>query len=221
MNRKLFTAINFFIAIATVTAIIVTLIIGSRASRLDELGVPYWAHVVTFTILSNIFLGIVALVSGVISLVKHDEPLPRALKTWYLVAVSAGILTFLTVVLFLGPLRVARGKNYLDLLAETMFFLHFFDPVLAAVTLVFFPETTKITLKSRLLATLPIVIYAIPYVIFVILLKIWPDFYGVTFGGRYYLTPLVFLVFWVVIFAIASLLAFLHNKRLQKTPKIC
>lgn len=221
MNRKLFTIINFFIAIATVTAITVTLIVGSRASRLDELGIPYWEHIVTFTVLSNIFLGIVALVSGIISLAKHNKPLPRALKTWYLIAASAGILTFLTVILFLGPLRVMRGKNYFDLITETMFFLHFFDPVLAAVTLVFFPETTKITLKSRLLATLPIILYAIPYVIFVIFLKIWPDFYGVTFGGRYYLTPLVFLVFWAVIFGVASLLAFLHNKRLQKTPEIC
>lgn len=221
MNRKLFTVINFFIAIATVTAIVVTLIVGSRASRLDELGIPYWEHIVTFTILSNIFLGLVALVAGIISLVRRKKPLPRALKTWYLVAASAGMLTFLTVVLFLGPTRVMRGKNYLDLLAETMFFLHFFDPILAAVTLVFFPETTKITLKSHFLATLPIVLYAIPYVIFVIFLKIWPDFYGVTFGGHYYLTPFVFLVFWGAIFGIASLLAFLHNKRLQKTPKIC
>lgn len=225
MNRKnlLFIISNLFIFITTAIAVPLTLIIGSRASRLDNLGLPYWAHIATFTIISNIFLGLIALIAAVFAIVcfnKH-RPLPKALSTWYLAAASAGMLTLLTVVFFLAPMRAINGKNYFDMLLEMMFFLHFLSPLLFALTFVFLYRSTKIGLKSRLLATLPVVIYAVPYVICVIFLKIWPDFYGVTFGGRYYLTPLVFVVFWLVIFGISTTLAFLHNKSLQKTPKIC
>ena len=225
MNRKnfFFILINLFIFITTAIAVPVTLIVGSRATRLDNLGIPYWEHIVTFTILSNIFLGLVALAAVLIAIVNFNKnrPLPKALATWYLTAVSAGMLTFLTVILFLAPMRAIGGKNYFDMLLESMFFLHFLNPLLAALTFIFLMDGAKVQLKSRLLAVLPIIIYAIPYATCVIILKIWPDFYGVTFGGRYYLTPLVFLVFCAVLFGISSALAWLHNKRLQKTPKIC
>ena len=225
MDRKklLFIINNLFIFITTAIAVPVTLIVGSRAARLDDLGYPYWGHVVSFTILSNIFLGLVALATAIVAFISfhRDRELPRALSAWYLTAASAGMLTFLTVVLFLAPVRAIGGKNYFDMLIETMFFLHFFNPLLAAFTFIGLSGDAKISLKSRLLATFPIIIYAVPYITCVVFLKIWPDFYGVTFGGRYYLIPLVFVVFWSVLFGIASALAYLHNKRLQKTPKIC
>lgn len=225
MNRKnlFFIFSNLFIFITTAIAVPVTLIVGSRATRLDDLGIPYWEHIATFTILSNIFLGLIALISTVFAIIclSRHRPLPKALSTWYLTATSAVMLTFLTVILFLAPMRVISGKSYFDMLLESMFFLHFFNPILAAVTFVFLLDGAKINLKSRLLAVLPIVIYAVPYITCVVFLKTWPDFYGVTFGGRYYLTPLVFVIFCLVLFGIASTLAFFHNKRLQKTPEMC
>lgn len=215
MKKKLFIINNLFIFITTIVAVSIVLIFGSRAVRIDGISNPYWQQIATFTILSNIFLGLVALVAAVIGIINYKKrQLPKALSTWYLVATSSGMLTVLTVLLFLAPMRAINGKNYFDMLLEPMFFLHFFNPILAAITFIFFSGNTKVGLKSRLLATLPIIFYAIPYITCVVILKIWPDFYGVTFGGRYYLTPLVFMVFCLVLFGISSGIAALHNKRL-------
>lgn len=220
MDRKklTFIIINLFVFITTAIAVPVTLIFGSRATRLDDLGIPYWQHVATFTILSNIFLGLIALAATIFGLrnYKHQKPFPKSFPTWYLVATSSGMLTFLTVVLFLGPMRAINGKDYFDMLLEPMFFLHFLNPVLAAVAFIFLSSFPRATLRSRLLSIAPIVIYAIPYVTCVVFLKIWPDFYGLTFGGRYYLVPLVFLGICLIVFAISSALSFFHNKFTQK-----
>ena len=223
-KKRLFIAINFFIFITTAIAVPVTLVVGSRTTRLDGGDIPYWQHIATFTILSNIFLGLVAIVTAIIAAAKKDKPFSLALLTWYLAAASAGLVTFFTVVFFLAPVRVANGKNYFDMLVETMFFLHFLNPVLAASAFVFLTGHSKITLKSRLLATSPVLVYSVPYILNVVFLKTWPDFYGLTFGGKYFLLPLVFAVFIFFIFGIASLLVFLRKratKPLQQTTKIC
>lgn len=217
MNKKkiISISINLFIFITMAIATTVTLTIGARSTILDGFTNPRWTHVVSFTILSNIFLGLVALVTAIRTILKREPS--RASTTWYLTAASAGMLTFLTVLLFLAPMRALNGKNYFDLFLEPMFFLHFLNPVLAAINFIFLSGDIKINLKSRLIATLPIVIYAVPYTLCVIFLKIWPDFYGITFGGRYYLVPIVFVVFWLVIFGISSALAAFHDKKASKT----
>lgn len=215
LRDRRFIIINLFIFVTTLIAVPVTLTVGSRSSRLDNLGMPYWQHIVTFTLLSNIFLGITALVSSIIKLnsLKRGAKSPTFLDTWYLIAATAGMITLLTVVFFLAPMRTISGKNYFDLLLEPMFFLHFLNPLLAAISFMFLLKDHQATLKSRILAVLPIVIYAVPYVVCVAILKIWPDFYGLTFGGKYYLMPLVFIAFFVTSFLIASTLAYFHNKK--------
>ncbi len=199
-------------------AVPITLIIGSRATRLDDLGIPYWQHVATFTILSNIFLGIVAFVSAVTKYysIKHHQKPFTSLDTLYLMATTAGMITFLTVIFFLAPMRAMNGKNYFDLLLEPMFFLHFLNPVLAAISYMFLLKERRATFTSRIFAITPIVVYAVPYTLLVAIFKIWPDFYGLTFGGKYYLMPLVFIGFSLFSFATASILSYFHNKTIPK-----
>lgn len=237
-NRKAFIYLNLFIFITMVIAVTSTLIFGSRATRLDAdsaagaaqlIGgvfggtkIEHWHHIVSFTILSNIFLGIVALISAIIALKTQKKDLTQKLATWYLIAASSAMLTCLTVVFFLAPMRAISGKNYFDMLLEQMFFLHFLNPILSAICYIFFFETKeKVGLRPRLLAILPPVLYSSPYIICVCVIKCWPDFYGLTFGGKYYIIPLVYLVFCFVMFGISSLLATLHNHFLkQKTDKL-
>lgn len=214
-KKKLFFIINnLFIFITMAIAVIVVLTYGSRGVRLDGTVTEYWQQIFTFTIESNIFLGIVALFAAILQFVaiKKQRELPSALKTWYLTAATAGMVTCLTVLFFLAPMRAIHGKNYFDMLLEPMFFLHFLNPILSAITFIFlFPKST-ITIKSRLLATTPFLLYAIFYITFVVITKLMPDFYGMTFGGKYYLTPLVFVAFWSLAFGVSSLLSFLHRK---------
>jgi hypothetical protein len=131
MNPKtkniLFTAINLFIFITAAIAIPVTLVVGSRSTRLDGGDIPYWQHIATFTLLSNIFLGIIALVAAIFNIINKKKTLPKSFLTWYLAASSAGLVTFFTVILFLAPMRAINGKNFFDMLLETMFFLHFLN----------------------------------------------------------------------------------------------
>lgn len=214
-----FTLLNTFIFATSIVAIPVTLTIGSRASRLDNLaGIEYWQHIATFTILSNIFLTIVSLAAIFkgLRVLKTRQELSPAFLTWYLTAASAAMVTCLTVVLFLAPMRAVGGKDYFDMLLETMFFLHFLNPILSAVTFILFTGSNKLPKYSKFIATLPITIYAIPYCLNVIILHTWPDFYGVTFGGRYYLTPIVFITFWLLSFIIATTLTKLRQKFVAK-----
>ena len=227
-KRKIFIIINLLIFVMMVIAVISTLAVGGRATRIDGgtsvgitalqdgtfdgIEIKYWHHIVSFTILSNIFLGIVALISAIIALKNPKKPLPKTLSTWYLIAASSGMLTCLTVLLFLAPMRAASGKNYFDMVLEQMFILHFLNPILSAVSYIcLFDTKEEADLKDRFLAVLPPVIYASPYVICVCIIKCWPDFYGLTFGGRYYTIPPVFIVFCVFMFGISSTLAALHN----------
>lgn len=207
---------NLFIFITTVIAVPVTLIIGSRTTRMDGGDIPYWQHVATFTILSGIFLGLVAGVSAFTYIyakfTKIQIPHKKAITIWYLIATTASMITCLTVLIYLAPARViTKGGKYLDLIAEMMFFLHFLNPLLSAITYVFATDNIQINFRTRLLTTLPIVIYSIPYVLCVMVFKIWPDFYGLTFGGRYYLAPVAFAVFIMLSLVISTGLIKIKN----------
>jgi hypothetical protein len=217
-NQKLkcFIVINALIFLFTVTVVPITLIFGSVASQKDHLPFAYWQHIATFTILSNIFMGIIALIATIYGIrsFKNERSLPKALNTWYLIATTSVALTFITVVLYLAPSRVLSGKNFFDMLIGPMFFLHFLDPILAIITYIFFFNEHKATLRDRLLALIPPILYAIPYILFIAILRIVPDFYGLTFGGRYYLTSLVATVFGLLVFGISSLLSYCHNRQI-------
>ena len=206
-----------------------TLIFGSRATRLDGstaagaaqladgtfggVKIDYWHHIVSYTALGNIFLGIVALVSAIIAKKNPGQSLSKKLATWYLVASSSTMLTVLVVIFFLAPMRAMGGKNYFDMLLEQMFFLHFLNPILGAISYIFYLETEeKVTRKSCLLAVLPPVIYSSPYIICVCILKIWPDFYGLTFGGKNFIIPIEYFIVCAVMLVIGSSLIALHNR---------
>ena len=205
-----------------VISVAVTLTLGSWAARKDiseniyGMHIDYWMHVVSFTVLSNILLGLIALVASIIGFdcYQKQKALPRKLLTWYLIGATSGVLTCLTVIFFLSPMRVVSGKGYFDMLLGPMFHLHFFNPLLAAISYIFFTGQSKATQKERWLSVLPPVIYAAPYIICVVILHIWPDFYGLTFGGRNYLIFLVFFVFIAATFGISSLLAYCHNRQI-------
>ena len=227
-NRKRFIWINIIIFIFMVAAVTSTLIFGSRATRIDGgalagitelidnsfagVKISYWHHIVSFTILSNIFLGIIALIAGFLAAKNPKKEVSKGLSTWYLVACSSGMLTVLTVIFFLAPMRAVSGKNYFDMLLEQMFFLHFLNPVLATINYIFFMNKEKTELKPRLLAILPPVIYAAPYIFCVCIIKVWPDFYGLTFGGNNWIIPIIFALMCAIMFGISSLISFLHNR---------
>lgn len=210
--------INTFLVVSTIIVTFHTVAFGTVAGQVDT-GVNYgWFYFATFTVDSNILLGVIAfivLISEIKNLIKKS-PTPKYVPVVYLIATSLAMLTFLTVVLFLAPLRAISGRNYFDMLVGPMFFFHFFNPVLAATSYIFFIKG-KIKPRTKTLAFIPLAIYSFAYFINVVILNRWEDFYHFTFGGKYYLVPVVFIAIFGITYLIATTLDFLHNKFQQKT----
>ena len=209
-----FTLINAFLAVSTIIVTFVTLSFGTVAGQVDTNVAESWFYILTFTVQSNILLGLVALVAMILGIrsLKTGKPLPRSLTTWYLVAASAAMLTAITVIIFLAPIRAIQGRNYFDMVLGPMFFFHFFNPFLSAAAFIYLTPRTKLKLKECFFALIPPAAYAVPYVLNVVILHTWYDFYGFTFGGKNWAVPVVFVVISAIIFGIASLLSFFHNK---------
>ena len=210
-----FAIINAFLFITTIIVSYITLRFGTVAGQVDTNVEQGWFYIVTFTVQSNILLGLVALINLIFSIrnLKWGKPVPRAVFNWYLVAASAAMLTALVVIFFLAPLRAFSGRNYFDMLLGPMFFFHFFSPFLSAAAFICLTPKIKFARPDCFLALIPPITYAGPYILNVIILKSWPDFYNFTFGGHNWMTLPVFIVISVVTFSIASLLAHLHNHR--------
>lgn len=220
-NKKLFfQLINLYFIISTILVTFFTISFGTVAGQVDTGSSYGLSYLATFTVDSNLLLGLVALISLIHTRrARHSRSsLPKSLPTLYLLASTLTMLTFLVVAFYLSPLRVAAGKSYFDMFLGPMFFFHFFNPILSALTLIFFlPSSQKLTLKSRLLALLPLALYGVFYFTCVIM-NLFPDFYNLTFSGRYYFIPLVVFIAIALVFGIASTLAYFYNRTRQNHP---
>ncbi len=217
MRRKILLLIScLFLVISTIIVTYCTVVYGTVASIADT-GEGYGLfYLASFTVESNILLGIAALVlliATIVSMVKKTKVSDKA-AAFFLIGTCAAMLTFIVVITFLAPIRAMTGRNYLEMIIGPMFFFHFFSPLVGAATYVFLLDN-KIGRLGKILVLAPIFAYAIFYVVCICILHLWNDFYNFTFGGRYYITPLVFFAVCFVTYSTASLLSFLQQKLLQ------
>ena len=165
-----------------------------------------------FTVLSNIFMAIIA-ASAIFMALKHI--VSHIIPLLYLIATTSLILVFLVVALFLAP----QFQNYFYLFSEYNFFLHFLNPLFAAISLFLF-KNSKFNFKICFTTLIPPVLYAIIYFIFVILRKDWPDFYNFTLGGKDWLSIFTLLVILSATYSISAILVLCCQKiSKQKTKK--
>lgn len=164
-----------------------------------------------FTNLSNLYTGIVSFIIFIylIKNFKKDFYLPKWLRIVELTGVTSLMLTFLTVILFLVPTYVAKGNSFWDMYLYDMFFFHFFNPLVALFTFLVLIKGDKLTWKEALFGMIPMVLYAIFYTIFV--LTGGEDFYGFTFGGKFWLLPIVLPVMLGVTYLISFLSSLFYN----------
>ena len=170
-----------------------------------------------FTIDSNVLAALISLVA-VIYLVSHNGmEIPNWLHTLLLASATSLMITFVTVVVFLVPVRIANGIPWVSMYSDDMYFYHLLNPILSVVGLIL-TGPKKFSIGARFCAVIPVFVYSIVYGICVIIIKCWSDFYGFTFGGRYYYVPLVMLIMYAGGFLFASLLS-LATGRKAKTNK--
>ena len=146
-----------------------------------------------FTIDSNILCGIVCLIYLIFNLKSYftNKELPHWLTLLKSSLTAAITVTFVTCIFFLGP-----TMGYANIFLGKNLFLHALNPLAAIIAFMFFEEG-RLTKIETLFTIAPTAVYSFVYVP-CILTKVWEDFYGFTFGGNYFLVPIVLIIMYAV-----------------------
>lgn len=195
MKKSVIT--NLIIVITTIIAVALYFT-GGR----DSLGATGVSCLKYFTTLSNILLAISALIFVIYEL---KGTIPQWVQLLKFSGTVAATITFLTVCLFLAPMAAMKAgpKVIWKFFEGNVFFLHFSGPVLGLLTFIFF-EKGAINKKWTFVGTIPTTIYSFVYLTMVVILKNWNDWYGFTFGGRNYLSPVVILCMFGFAYAVSA-----------------
>ena len=159
-----------------------------------------------YTVDSNILMGLVALFFACLELKKllgKIDKIPTYAYVLKLVGTVGVTLTFLTTVLYLGPI-ISTG--FFSLFKNSNLFYHLVIPILSIITFVLFENTDKLKLKHTFIGIVTMVIYSIFYTLSVLLHiengKVIQgyDWYGFVKNGLssvYIVTPLMLLFTYV------------------------
>ena len=176
-----------------------------------------------FTVLSNIFVAIVAilfLVQNIKNIINDSYNCPEYLIVLKHCATTAVTVTFVTVALLLAPSYAIIGKGYFTLFFGNHIYMHFLNPILAILSFILLECSHKVTFKKSLYALLPVILYAILYTTMVIFVGEanggWPDFYNFTFGGHNWVIPLSIIGMLLLTFMISLLLTKWHNRNCNR-----
>ena len=153
-------ALIFVLATFSATAMFVGFSFMGHSSQFTAMGFAEFKY---FTVDSNVFAGIVSLVTLVYFLCHRKENtvgLPRWLYILKLAATAGVTLTMMVTVFFLAP---TSSNGYFSLFLNSNLFMHFLIPVLCIVTFIFFERTPDIPLRLTLLGTVPMLLYTVFY----------------------------------------------------------
>ena len=117
-----------------------------------------------FTVDSNIFMGIVALLFAVKELRLSNGNKNEITTIDYilkLMATSGVGLTFFVVFAYLGPIS---KEGIMSMLMNSNLFFHLIIPVLSIITFVFFERSDKLNLKESIWGIIPTFLYGIYYI---------------------------------------------------------
>ena len=176
-----------------------------------------------FTVLSNIFVAIVAtviLIYNIKNIIHDSYEYPKYLIVLKHISTSAVAVTFVTVALLLAPSYAIIGKGYFTLFLGNHIYMHVLNPILAIISFVFLENSHKIKFKKSLLGLLPVGIYAILYTTMVVFIGEanggWPDFYNFTFGGHNWVIPFSIIGMLLMAFIISIIISRWHNYNCKK-----
>lgn len=170
-----------------------------------------------FTVDSNILMGIVALLfafeeykllNGKIKDISVYKYILKLMST-----VSVG-LTFLTVVLYLGP--ISEGGIYTMLLNSNLFF-HLIIPVLSIINFIFFENTNKLKFRDSMYGLIPMLLYSLFYMTNIFLhiengkVSVEYDWYWFVQNGVW-TCIIVIPVIYILTYIISAVLYKLNNK---------
>ena len=117
-----------------------------------------------FTVDSNIFMGIIALIYAIKEITNKE--ITKTMYKLKLMATTAVSLTFIIVFTYLGPIS---KDGIISLLQNSNLFFHLVIPVLSIITFTLFEKTNKLKFKDTLYGIIPTIIYATLYLINIII----------------------------------------------------
>lgn len=163
-----------------------------------------------FTILSNLLAGLAAQIF-LYTLHSPDTSRFRSVLTLKLVAAVSVSITFLTVVLFLGPLY-----GYRSMYTGSNLFFHLLIPIFSILSISIGTHKTEFPKQCAYPAMLPVLIYGIVYLFNNLINGIgtWPDtndWYGFLLWG-YPVGLIIFGMLMLISYAVARVLIAIHNK---------
>ena len=121
-------------------------------------GLPIY---MTFTGLSNIFIGCICLACGIYRIVKKEKILPKLLFVIKIIALADISITFITTAAYLAP---SLGASWWRLYINNNIFNHFLTPLVAIVTFIILEDYVEINKNYCYLAIVPILLYGCLYV---------------------------------------------------------
>ena len=215
MNKKIYKIINIAANLLIFLLMVVAVIVMIYVRESGALQESSWSALKYFTVLSNIFAGLTALMSAIYLFIDRKSILLNVLKFASTVSVA---LTFLTVILFLGPIY-GYGLMY----QNANLFMHLIVPVLAILQLLLLEERDEnLNFITNFYAVVPMIAYGIFYMTNVIyhggygdINYDWYQFAAKGLG----LGLVSFLVMAIVTFLI-SLLLYLGYKKINLTKNI-
>ncbi len=206
--------INFAIVIMTAFSVGSFFTTGGRGN-MEVAGFKAFRY---YTVDSNVFCAIGCLLLGISSLaglLRKKTTLPKWAVVLKFAGVNTVMITFWTVIVFLGP-QMGFGMMY----EGASLYLHGIVPVAAVLSLMLLERGQKMTVPEALLALLPTLVYGTVYFIMVAGIGKanggWEDFYLFNRGGLWYVT---FLVMGVLAAGLALLLRFFYQGRKKKEKK--
>lgn len=203
---------NILVFLLFVAGTIVMFTIGSGA--LASKGLSVFKY---FTFQSNIFMGVIAFVYAYyqwLILRKKVDKIPHVLLVFNHIAVTAVGLTFMVVILVLGP-----GYGYDKMYNNANLFFHALVPALAMINYLFFEKEAKIRFIETLYAMISSTIYGIVYFIVVVSQNAYGnlaiDFYNFGKDGPF-IGALYFLVVIAISYSIGLFLYFINQLVFKK-----
>lgn len=210
MNNQIYNKaqiiLNLIIIGFTIVGIIFMLTTPSEPGSLQAEGLE---NLKFYTVLSNVFCGIVSLIYVFFILTGRDTD---KLSSFKLAAVCGVAITFAVVAFFFGPLY-----GYPRLYKNGNLFFHLLEPVTAMAEFIIF-RRKPIPFKHTLLSAVPTMLYGIGYMVNILINGIggpWPytnDFYAFLNWG-WPVGIIIFLAITLAAFAVACLFRHISNRR--------
>ena len=198
--------LNLIIAGLTIVGIVLMLMGNSEEGALQTSGIGNFKF---YTVLSNVFCGLVAAVYLVFILLKKDTDKIRVLK---LAAVCGVAITFAVVAFMFGPLY-----GFPQFYKRGNLFFHLLEP-LAAMAEFIFIRRKKIPFKYTVISAVPTLLYGIGYMTNILINGVggpWPDtndFYAFLSWG-WPVGIAIFAVITLSAFGVACIFRAISNKR--------